>query len=68
MERIAGCTGNPCIADWLLAKLDPQTMQASILMEQPGSTTINCITGATEIHGRLYLNLRVDDRIALLDP
>ncbi|MCP5145823.1 MAG: hypothetical protein H6978_13525 [Gammaproteobacteria bacterium] len=64
VARIANCTGNPCPADWLIARIDPVSGSAVIVWESYGTPLVNYATGATEVGGQLYLTTRGERSIA----
>jgi hypothetical protein len=66
VKKIALCTGNPCKADWVIAKLDVTTQTLRIVLEARGSNEVNYVTGITEIGDTLYLTSRGMNRLGLI--
>jgi DNA-binding beta-propeller fold protein YncE len=66
VAAIAACTGPECIVDWLIAKLDPETLAARTLVEVEGSPAVNYATGVTELGGALYVTNRGLNRIGVI--
>lgn len=63
---IANCTGDPCPADWVIARLDPQSLEYRVLFEARGTTAVNYATGVTESGGTLFVTNRGRARIGVL--
>ena len=66
VAAIAACNGPECIVDWLIAKLDPRTLEAQTLVEAEGSAAVNYATGVTELAGALYVTNRGLNRIGVI--
>jgi hypothetical protein len=66
VARIASCTGAECIADWLVAKIDPRTLTSRTLVEAKGNTVVNYVTGATEQGDALYLANRGQGQLGVI--
>lgn len=68
VARIARCPGPSCPADWLIARINPETLKWTVDFEAPGSEAINYATGAVEHNGRVWITNRGDGRIAVVTP
>jgi hypothetical protein len=66
VRQIAQCTGNPCKADWVVAKLDVTTHALRTVVEARGSNEVNYVTGITEFGNTLYLTNRGTNRLGLV--
>jgi hypothetical protein len=68
VARIANCQGPSCPADWLIARINPATMQWKVIFEAPGNEVLNYATGAVDAEDRLWITNRGDGRIGVLTP
>jgi hypothetical protein len=66
VATIANCTGDPCPAGWVIAKLDPQTLKSRTLIAGNGTPDFQYATGATEVAGALYITNRGHGRIGIV--
>jgi hypothetical protein len=66
VAQIARCTGNPCMADWLVAKIDPRNFSLRIVIEARGSDAVNYATGVAETGDTLYITNRGMNRLGIV--
>lgn len=64
---IAACTGNPCLADWQILAVDPDSLQTRPLVNGKANSLVNYATGATQVQSRLYITNRGDNRVLVLE-
>jgi hypothetical protein len=68
VDRIARCGGPSCPASWLIARIEPETMQWTAVYEASGNEALNYATGAVEHDGRIWIANRGDGRIGVVIP
>jgi DNA-binding beta-propeller fold protein YncE len=66
VKQIAQCTGNPCMADWLIAKMDLNDFSVKVIVEARGSAVVNYATGVTETGDTLYITNRGMNRLGVV--
>jgi hypothetical protein len=72
---IKGVSGNcppgsdsPCIQGFMLAKVDPKTLEQTIAYDNSGKALINGVSVALEANGAIYVGSFQGDRIVKLRP
>lgn len=66
VSRIANCTGDPCLADWVLGRIDPATLAVQELVVAGGTAEMNYATGVVEHGEAYYITSRGRHRIGVI--
>lgn len=63
VERIAACNGPRCPQPWVVARVDPRSGAAQVLLSGPGSERVDYAAGALIVGSELYVTVRGDNRL-----
>ncbi|MGC1270476.1 MAG: hypothetical protein WA842_07775 [Croceibacterium sp.] len=62
-----GRCGAQCPLRWFVARVDPASGAVEVLMDRTGSEQANYATAALPIDGKIYIAVRGDNRVLILD-
>lgn len=65
--RAIGQCGAQCPLRWLVAKVDPASGAVNVLVDRAGTEQANYATAALEAGGKIYITVRGDNRVLVLD-
>jgi hypothetical protein len=65
--RAVGQCGAQCPQRWLVARVDPKTGTAELLVDRAGTVQANYATTALPVRGKIYISVRGDNRVLVLD-
>ncbi len=64
--NVGRCTGPECPQPWVVARVNPGNGRVLARFDALGSREINYATTAFELNGRLFINARGDNRLAVI--
>jgi len=65
IEELSACYAAHCFIDWAVARLDPDTLELTSVIERSGTAAFNGATTAVRVGSKLWLGTYAGDRLAI---